>query len=576
MADIKGLLADPEFRSLPSSDKRQLLSEADPEFSSLSDQEIESFATPTGVVKAVSDRKAFPKMGVMPTPTLADKLVALDVGSLEGLGRLPGELMSLNADIYKNLALGPVLKPLLSKVFPAQEAALNKAISQTLEPVQNITPKAFNALGGVTGLDINYNDPNAPQNVSPGYAGAGELLTNALLARGGGPIRGVSAGKALGGNLAGALRQPAEFLVNQVPKTLASSKIPGVTQVGNALERVAARGITKPIEDVVTSTIGIEPIEGGVDTATVALNRIVEKTGAIPSRTVGRGEAVIKQADATQKALIDESKAFLKAAEDEGLVVHGSPAVEEATSLIKQRFPSFAEGEEGAKNIESVLSRPEFKNLGDNMTPDVAQRKLVELNHRYDSLVDKKGPEGLAYRTIRDYLSDQVDGIIKLQSGKDISPYRDWGKVAEFKEGLRSQIRQAQGLQADKPIAGRGVPLSPRGAVTKAVRAVGGRPFVPREIEGIDIGVKTIADNLVKPSVTADLTEEAIAALRPNFAPRSIATESPQVPPPNLEKLIQSRMKNAPAKEKRSGMARLAAIQDLKNEGLIPLETPLQ
>lgn len=44
--DIPSLLQDPEFKALSSGEKRQLLSEGDPEFASLSDQDIEAFVQP--------------------------------------------------------------------------------------------------------------------------------------------------------------------------------------------------------------------------------------------------------------------------------------------------------------------------------------------------------------------------------------------------------------------------------------------------------------------------------------------------------------------------------------------------
>lgn len=560
---------------------------------------------PDVVPKLAANAINFPRIGVgrQPSPTLGQEILSSiplygapsefrsgQQAGNEFLGNnLAGDILGVLAGTGKALTtiVNPVGK-VLNFTSPLTQSIGSLFAGDTGQAVKDITNQTP-VISSIPFL------PNARQgqeaSVDTGLGTAANTLAN-LIVNGSNVVRTqpVAAVPAIAGGI-GFLRNPSagvsslatgiENLANKTveaakspARTLASSGVPIATGIGNIAEKVASRGfISKPIEDVVTKTIGIEPINGGVDTFQAAKTAILQETGKLPTRDTGLANYTIDAANKTQKALLNNTSDILNAADDSGLVVHGTPAVEQARSLIEQRFPLFADNE-GA--VDSVLSQPEFANISDNISPTDARIMLTELNKKYDTLEHKDTPQGLAYRTVRNYLSDQVDGVIKVQSGQDINPFRDWGHVQDFKDGLQGSIEQAQNIDAGRNLPGSRLPPTGIGsAVKKVAQKVGARALIPRVIETIDSGLRTGFDKIPNRAEPTSLSQDQINSLRSNFEPiPEAATQN--VPPPNLDKLIQQRIKNAPVKEKRSGMARLAAIQDLKDQGLIPQDTPLQ
>lgn len=485
---------------------------------------------------------------------LGQNLAGDILGALAGTGRAIGTIFN------------PVAKG-LGYTAPTAQAIGSLAAGDTQQAIRDLTgqtevlPGVEEAQTSSTLGNLILNAANAvrrdPANTIPMIAG-GVALARAPRATVSGLATGLeSAGRTAGRGILSGAEVAGEALAAPV------------SGIANLVETASTRGFRAPLEDVVVNATGIPAIEGGIEIAQTALNRIVEKTGKLPSRSVGRSQATIKQADKAQKALVDEAQSYLKDAGEQGLVIDETVGINTARDLVRDRF-QLATADEGVLN--AIFDKPEFRNLKQSVSPLETQKHLTEFNTKYQAFEDKTSPDALAYRTVRDYLSDQVDSAVKVQSGKDISPWRDWGAVEEFKTGLSNQIRQAQESQAGRTPAGPGVPFTPKGAVVKAVRAVGGRPFIPRQIEAIDSGLKRLESNYVKKSSPRDLTTEEIQALRSGLIPRPpvIGQGGPRVPPPNLERLIEQRMRTYPKNIRDSGLARYAAESQLAEEGLIP------
>lgn len=318
-----------------------------------------------------------------------------------------------------------------------------------------------------------------------------------------------------------------------------------VTGLANTIERTFQRGIIKqPLEDVVTYTTGIPAIEGGVEKAQTAVSRILEKTGKLPTREVDAAKTLLERAGPTQEALLNDAKTNLKAFDESGGTINELDGVQQARDLVRSRF-SLAVGGEDDAALNAVFEKPEFRNLGDETTSSEVQNHLQELNTQFQRQVDKQSPEALAYRTVRDFLSDKVDDVVKLESGKDISPYRDWGTVADFRQGLESRISGAQKAQSGGRIPTGGLPYTQRGLIAKGVKAAGGRAFVSREIEGINQGALRLVKDLKKTPAPRSLTDNELSAIRARINPPPViseATSAPVVSP--LQNAIEAQAQN--------------------------------
>lgn len=351
-----------------------------------------------------------------------------------------------------------------------------------------------------------------------------------------------------------------------------------VTSVANTIERTFQRGVTKaPLEDVVTSVTGVAPIDGGVQQAQTAVGRILEKTGKFPTREIDAAETLLKRADPTQKALLEDARSNLKKFDKGGGTINELDAVQQARNKVSSEF-QLSTGDEGALN--AIFDKPEFRNLKEATTSSNVQEHLREFNTQYHRQVDKKSPEALAYRTVRDFLSDKVDDVVKLESGKDISPYRDWGVVEDFKQGLQGRIGGSQRAQAGGPSTGGGIPFTQKGAIAKAVKAAGGRVLVPREIEGINQGTLRLIKDLPKPGAARALTPEELTVIQYRINPPPIIGEAPKpiaIPPPNTAQIVEAKIQErigsySPqfVSQNDAEVIRQLAIDQLKSEGLIP------
>lgn len=312
----------------------------------------------------------------------------------------------------------------------------------------------------------------------------------------------------------------------------------GASRIGAVAETVGSRGVfSKPLEDAITRTTGITASEGSLEAAPIVKTRISEWPGKPPKNA----KEFVEVATKAQSSVLQDALTPLRQAEKSGLVMKGDQMISSGREAVLRDFPSLAND---AQAIQGVLD--EFAYLRGELKPTQGQGFLRELNRRYNGLENKNSPAASAYRAIRNDLSNQTDEIIKAQTGKDISPYRDWGQIEDFKNGVQEQITAAQRTQAGRELpTGEGVPTTTRGAAVRAVRSLPvTRAFVPRAIEEVDSGIKRIFREVKSLPKAADLGEDAVNSLRAKYQPGATPPPLPVDLETQLRNLINSYPKN--------------------------------
>lgn len=310
------------------------------------------------------------------------------------------------------------------------------------------------------------------------------------------------------------------------------------SKIGSAAKTVGSRGIfSKPLEDAITRTTGITASEGSLEAAPIVKTRISEWPGKPPKTA----KEFVEVAEKAQSSVLQDALAPLKSAEKGGLVMKGDNMISSGREAVIRDFPSMANDVEA---IQGVLD--EFAYLKGDLAPTQGQGFLRELNRKYNGLENKNSPAASAYRAVRGELSNQTDEIIKAQTGQDISPYRDWGQLEEFKEGVKGQITSAQRSQAGRELpSGEGIPTTTRGVAVKAARSLPlSRAFVPRAIESVDKGIRRIFKEVKSLPKASDLGEDVVSGLRSKYQPGATPPPLPVTLETQMQNLIQSYPKN--------------------------------
>lgn len=305
----------------------------------------------------------------------------------------------------------------------------------------------------------------------------------------------------------------AETAVTRGIPALGRGLTSAATKTASPFKTIASRGIiSKPLEDAITRTTGITASEGSLEAAPIVKTRISQ----IPGNTPRTAKEFVDSSIKAQELALQDALTPLREAEKSGLVMKGDSMISSGREAVLRDFPSLAND---AKAIDNVLT--EFSYLQGDLNPTQGQGFLRELNRRYNGLENKNSPSASAYRAVRNELSNQTDEIIKAQTGKDISPYRDWGQLEDFKNGVQEQITTAQRTQGGRelPRSG-GIPTTPRGAISKAAQSLPiARAFIPRAIESVDKGIVRIFKEVKTLPKASDLGEDAINGLRSKYQP---------------------------------------------------------
>lgn len=354
------------------------------------------------------------------------------------------------------------------------------------------------------------------------------------------------------GEIGGEFFPPAAAIerIPQVATRAVSEGLQAITP--SVVSRMTARGLSTPTIEKATGLLrGVEEGKLG-EILEQAPPRIIEASGGKVLKTAKDTVAAARKAETIA---IDEAKDFLKSAEESGFAMKGDFMLARGESEVLKVYESLADQPEA---LQAILSKPVFQQLSGEISPVKGQRVLRELNTEYDRLVDKLSPEAVAYRTIRNELADQLDDIVKLSSGKNIQPYRDYGNIREFRAGIESRLEEA------RQIAGReAVPVAPEGGLSaattvrgqilgSAMRRVGrlARPLIKQGIEFIDDATSAVIKDSPKKLAREDLPEESISILRQQYlkSPPSLPVEVPPIPAsvPNLEDQISAIVQTLP------------------------------
>lgn len=308
--------------------------------------------------------------------------------------------------------------------------------------------------------------------------------------------------------------------------------------IPGTMRTMAGRGFTIPTIEKATGLLGVTEEQGLLEILGTAPPRILEAQGkaAIPKTA----KSAIQAATRTEEVLLDKALTNLKKVQGEGLTMNGDRMIEMGRAQIIKDFPLNVRSAEGLQEVDQVLSK--FKNLQGDIPPVEGQTFLRQLNNDYDRLIDKNSPEASAYRAIRGNLSDQLDDLNKIASGLDEAPYRDWGKVRQFKVGVQNKIIQAQtsaGAEA-VPTQAQGpgsIPVSgTRGALVGAALRRGARmtrPLIKQPIEFVDEATEAVFKDSPKRVDKPKLGQDRINSLREQYTKRPpMITETPiNVPP---------------------------------------------
>lgn len=338
-------------------------------------------------------------------------------------------------------------------------------------------------------------------------------------------------------------------------------------KISRPFQVAGSRGVfSAPLEDAVTRATGITAQEGSMEIVPIAKSRILEATKKAPTTALESFQAATQ----TEKYLLDKTLNTLKKADTEGLAMSKQEALKSAEDSLRAAQPTITQAE-----IDSALEY--FKRrLPEKITPSEGQKILVEQNDALQTVFAETGvparktkgnPAVTARLGIADSFSNQLDDIYKGVSGLDESPYRDWGQVREFKQGLNDQIIGAQRVQGGRAEKGiKSVPVTRMGLIEKAGRVVG-RPFIPREIEAVDKGVKRIfkeiPSNPKASALDSTVRQEILDRYKGGSAP-TVNIPPPATTPQSLEQAISARIASYPAALKRDPkLARIAAETEL-------------
>lgn len=505
--------------------------------------------------------------GVFPEETLTGTERALG-GLLSARMLVPGvslpltiaELVNPRLARARELQTGAAAEEALSTITAGLSDALarNAGVPTVgIESARTLAPEAA-FLGGTSAVALPAGQlSRAPQTIR-GITGAGARI---------GSLFGGAGGLASAVPEAGGEINPLEASVKTALGAVGGGLLGAVG--GGILGRVGVRGITTPIVEKATGLLrGVE--EGKVtEVLTKGIPRIAEASG---KKTLV-GQEAIQAGRKAQTAAINETKDYLKAAEEGGYAMQGNRLLDSGREAILRRYESLNDTPEA---VETILAP--FAHLQGQISPVRGQRFLMELNTKYDDLVNKSSPEAVAYRAVRGALADQLDDIVKLSSGKDIQPYRDHGLIGEFISGISSRLEEArQGAGASA------VPTSAESSLTGA-RSLGGqilgsiargarrvaRPLAKQGKEFVDEAVEDVVKASPKKVSRKDLPQPSVDFLRSAYLRKAETPSTTQIPVQSIEDVVQARIQQMGPSFRNNPNAASIALRALQAEGVIP------
>lgn len=514
-----------------------------PEYRDIPDAELS-----TVLISKYPEYDESPSTESVPPPTIGERVKALGIGAAEAVGRWPGELMSVAAEMGKQQLLGPIVSRI-----PGLSQAITASTEAALQPFQNLTPKAFNTLSEAIGSDVRYDDPNNPQFKAPYFAAAGEFIPNAasLFIRGPTGVRPAQTIAEVGKEV-GSMASTAARTAKVAPREIFEAAFP----------KVAARTAPATPQQTAMAALDFElpQVERHIPIVTKHVSELVKKT----PKTADEALSFINQAEDT---LYKGRTAINKQAAEQGLVAKGDQALAEAKAILDD-IPTISDD---AKNAIMRDLEPIYR--GDK-TPQQGQALQQRLNKEFDAqyangTFDKANPLNEARLAIRDSFARQMDEINRVITGSNETPYSDIGSLIEVRGGLQTKLRKLQGAEAAAKTGIEKAPTAGRVSTTKAgLRSQVAKkvitPFQKSQLEKLDDAVQTIftpSGRRVPPRIAP--TVEEIDVLRGTYSPS-------QAPVQTLEQLIEQRIATYPANIRNDPrIANAVARQQLLDEGVI-------
>lgn len=528
-------------------------------------------------VDAVVPRGTTKDPEVLPPPTMGERAKAMGIGALETIGRWPGELATAAGQIAVNQVLPPFARQALNLVVPGSEKVLNQAIDQSIagytSPIQNLTPKAFNTLSEAIGSDVRYDDPNNPQFKAPYFAAAGEFIPNAasLFIRGPTGVRPAQTiaevGKEASSMVSSGVREALGTTASTAaPERIFRAAIKPPKAVGQKVEVASKNTLSdvfhaNPEADKIAAT----PFEGYQQT----LNDVKGAVGKeldTSLKQVGfngnAGDEIAKQHFSKADAMESEGG---RAEDIAALRKRGNDFVGKVTDMQSLR---------GATTSANWELSPLFTRAKEMVNPQLA--KVDNISNR---IISKVGGdfENKALESLKG-----ADGAVLRKKWSDLTLIEKQASdrlnklLNDAPPQARSAIVEALSTPAGAGAA-IGLSFGKLGAIVPLISSISKAYArkLTRELKDSNALITRAYDKLrANPPPRPSRTPPILPEYLPPVIPTAPTVGGVTVPPPNLERLIEQRIRemggtmimgsNQPA------LARRIAVQELSEEGLIP------
>lgn len=538
--NISSLVQDPEFRALPVAEKRLLLSEGDPEFSNLNDQEIEQFAPP------ILQKTVYPQEGVMTgTPVNQDLIETIPlVGAREQFS----EGMKSGTDLLgQNLA-----GDLAGLIFGSARAA--GTVFNPVSKAVGMVPRLAGATGSLAGGDLDA----ALSNITGAQPVESAIQIPSVDT--GIPLFDVPLNTA--GNIGQEVVNQPIILAGATPGSLSSqvgavrSGASAARNIGSTVSETASK-MRSRVAPATVEQSAMAALDFTTDQVQQHIPVVTQRVSSLIGKIPQTADEGVKFIDDAKQQLYDERLEVNNAATQQGLVVKGDTAVQMATEALDS-IPNLKATERTAI-LDDIVER-----YSGDKTPDQGQSIQQRLNKEFEAqyengTFDRAAPANEAKLAIRNSFAQQMDEINQAVTGQSGTPYADIGSLIEVKGSLIDKINKIKGTEAARKTgiekAPSRVPTTRAGVVEKAGKTIL-TPFRKSQLEKLDQNVQRIFSESPKQPPSFSLEQSLVDQLR--------QAKTPSAASASLETQIQERIRSYPRNIRSDpALARLAAESEL-------------
>lgn len=592
--DIATLVEDPEFKSLSASDKRSLLSEGDPEFASLTDQEIEEFSSPAvaqqqAVVPLTEEQQSIDQFIRSSQAGPLSKAGSAIGGLFNTFIKEPvqsvGEATAQISEVLRRqplsssipqlaqtgveaggralFSLGDVINQLVNKSTAAASNAVDNPLQAAIKAAVGTVP-AVNALTQLVpsapseseinqflqdqqrakSIEAVLSQPLVPELIGEADIPLAEnLQTVAEVApfvppvlRGAG--RAVTGGaKALttGGRAIASPIQTGKELLSRVSPTL-SERVAPVARLRDAT--------------ISSLDLGADDLDLVLPKVPNAVERTLQTTGKIPETA----EEAVSGMKGSRKRIYNERLEANNAAKEQGLKVDFERSLQDAEDAVNSKTNLSAEQKKAQiKELRDTYSGQKDPFEGQDVQEDLNQ----ELSDAYSNqTIDKKSLVGK--KAFRDSVARQMDDMGQAATGIADSSYSDIGDIIEVQGRLQRRINEiiVDRANATAPIkeTPKGLPTTKVGVASRAGKAVLS-PLRKTQMENLNKNVQRVfGEQPARPPVLP-LEQTILNELRAAQTPSALASREAEI-----QALMQSYPRNIRSDP---ALARLVAEAEL-------------